>query len=392
MADASQHAIETSFPAHGKILTVIGLMSGTSLDGVDAAILHTDGRSYLAWPANGFVSRAYSDARRNAIRGVFGGSNAAPGVIDKVAHDLTVDHVTAIEALLAQTGLKASDIDLIGFHGQTISHAPERGHTCQIGAPELLARTFGIPVVSDFRSADVAAGGQGAPLIPLYHEALIRMAGVQTPVAVLNLGGVGNITYVGEAENDLLAFDTGPGNALIDDAVLATTAKRFDEDGRLAASGHIDDAMVATWMNHPYFHLPAPKSLDRNAFRTDIAHALSAADRVATITDFTVQSVLTACKLMPTPIHALYVCGGGRHNHTIMQGLQKGLGVPVLPVETLNWQGDALEAQGFAYLAVRSRQRLPLSLPTTTGVKEPLTGGVLTIPPGTSMMVEDSGV
>ena len=383
MPALSQPSSAHTSPSHGKIRTVIGLMSGTSLDGVDAALLHTDGEDYLAWPDNGFVSLPYSDARRAEIRAVFGGSNAQDAIIQAVAHGLTQDHAAAIDALLTQTGLRAGDIDLIGFHGQTISHAPHLKQTCQIGTPALLAETFNVPVVSDFRIADVQAGGQGAPLIPLYHAALIRMAGIAPPVAVLNLGGVGNITYVGaEGALDLLAFDTGPANALIDDAVLGETGQRCDENGKIAASGKIAQDIVDRWLAHSYFHQPAPKSLDRNAFDVSAARALPFADRVATITAFTVQSAVLACRLCPKPINALYVCGGGRHNATIMRDIQQQLQIPVLSVDTLGWQGDALEAQGFAYLAVRSRLRLPLSLPTTTGVPAPLTGGVLTLPPG----------
>jgi anhydro-N-acetylmuramic acid kinase len=375
-----------------KIWTVIGLMSGTSLDGVDAALLRTDGVSYLSWDDNGFVSIPYNDQRRADIRSIFGGSNAPAARISGIADDLTADHAAAIAALLEQTGLSASDIDLIGFHGQTIDHKPDQGFTTQIGNASMLARRFCVPVVSDFRSRDVANGGQGAPLIPLYHEALVRSAKVKTPVAVLNLGGVGNITYVGAYENDLLAFDTGPANALIDDAVLRATGDRFDTDGQLAKSGKVHQAIVDQWLNHPYFHAPAPKSLDRNAFDVSAALSLPLPDRIATITAFTVQSVALALQLCPARVNELYVCGGGRHNAAIMDGIAAAANLKAISVDALGWQGDALEAQGFAYLAVRSRLHLPLSLPTTTGVREPLTGGAVTIPPGNSMDLADTGI
>lgn len=362
-------------------------MSGTSLDGVDAAILRTDGQNVVQ--AGASLTLPYTDQRREDIRRVFGRTNATAGEIATVAHDLTIDHVAAVQALLDKAGLSARDIDLIGFHGQTIFHDPENGITTQIGVPGLLATAFDTPVVADFRTADVQAGGQGAPLIPLYHAALARAAGCAAPVAFLNIGGVGNVTWIGPGEYDLIAFDTGPGNALIDDAVLQGTGQRYDADGTLARQGRVDQGLVDRWLSHPYFTAPAPKSLDRGAFAVHDVARLSLADQVATLTAFTVQSILAATALFPAPVKALYVCGGGRHNAAMMDALSAALPFPVQSVETLGYDGDALEAQGFAYLAVRSRLHLPLSLPDTTGVPRPLTGGVVTLPPGGS--IRDTG-
>ncbi|MES2729883.1 MAG: anhydro-N-acetylmuramic acid kinase [Pseudomonadota bacterium] len=367
-------------PASDKIWTAIGLMSGTSLDGIDAAILQTDGQNIVTPGLH--VTVPYSDARRAQIRSILGRTNAAEAEIAIIADALTQDHAAAISLLLQKAALKAEDIDLIGFHGQTIFHDPKNGITRQIGTPAMLARQFAVPVVADFRIADVRAGGQGAPLIPFYHAALARTAHCQTPVAFLNLGGVGNVTWVGAGPNDLVAFDTGPANALIDDAVLQATGRRQDDGGMLASQGHVHTDIVQKWLAHPYFAAPPPKSLDRDAFKVDVAH-LPLADRIATLTAFTVQSVIAAFDHFPAPVRQLYVCGGGRHNATIMAGLAAGLkDVHVAPVEALGFDGDALEAHGFAYLAVRSRLRLPLSLPTTTGVSRPLTGGCVTVPPG----------
>ncbi len=362
-------------------------MSGTSLDGVDAAILRTDGQNVVR--AGDSVTLPYTDIRRADIRRVFGRTNATVGEIAAVAHDLTVDHVAAVQALLDKSGLSAADIDLIGFHGQTIYHDPANGVTTQIGVPGLLATAFNVPVVADFRTADVQAGGQGAPLIPLYHAALARAAGCDGPVAFLNIGGVGNVTWIGPGDYDLVAFDTGPGNALIDDAMLQATGQRYDAGGTLAKQGRVDQDILDRWLAHPYFTASVPKSLDRGAFSVHDVARLPLADQIATLTAFTVQSIVAACAHFPSPVKALYVCGGGRHNAAMMDAMASALPFPVQTVETLGYDGDALEAQGFAYLAVRSRLHLPLSLPGTTGVKQPLTGGVVTLPPGGAIC--DSG-
>jgi anhydro-N-acetylmuramic acid kinase len=347
--------------------TVVGLMSGTSMDGIDAALVRTDGESRVE--GLGFITLPYSDGFRSRLRGCLGGR----GDVADVERDLTEEHARAVRQLLDQAGVAPVNVDLIGFHGHTILHAPEQRRTWQIGDAALLARLTGIGVVADFRTADVAAGGQGAPLVPLFHRALAD--DLSRPVAVLNLGGVGNVTWIGRDENAVIACDTGPANALIDDWVLARTGSRLDVGGMLAARGRIDEVALATLLDHPYFDQPAPKSLDRDAFDPAPVQGLSAEDGAATLTAFTAAAVARVVPHLPEPPVRWLVCGGGRHNGTLMAMLRERLGVPVDPVDLVGWNGDALEAEAFAYLAVRSRKGLPLSLPTTTGVPEPLTGG-----------------
>ncbi len=348
----------------------LGLMSGTSLDGIDAALIRSDGRRQVeTGPA---LTVSYDPAFRARLRGVLGGG----GAVAEVGRELTLRHVQAVRDLLVQAGMGASEIAVVGFHGHTVLHEPQAGRTWQIGDGALLAAETGIDVVADFRSADMAAGGQGAPFAPLYHAA--RATGLDKPMAVLNLGGVGNLTWLGgDAEDDVLAFDTGPGNALIDDWVEHHTGKSWDQDGALASTGTIDEAALAALMSHPYFQKPSPKSLDRDAFDPQPVAGLSTADGAATLTAFTAASVATARAHLPEPPRHWLVTGGGRHNPTLMAALAERLAVPVEPVEAVGWDGDALEAQAFAYLALRSLEGLPLSLPGTTGARSPTAGGVL---------------
>ena len=265
-------------------------------------------------------------------------------------------------------------IDVIGFHGQTLWHHPKEGVTFQIGDGALLAKATGIPVVNDFRSADVKAGGQGAPLVPLYHRALA--AGLPKPVAILNVGGVSNITWIGgDSDDEILAFDVGPGNAPLDDWVLRRTRQVFDEHGLLAASGSIHHEFLNEALAHPFFKQKPPKSLDRNTFKNLVPDSLSAADGAATITKIIARSVVNGLGFMPQKPQYLYVTGGGRLNSTLMRYIADLTEIPVSSVDDLGWSGDGLEAEAFAYLAVRSRLGLPLSVPGTTGVAEPVTGG-----------------
>jgi len=352
------------------MLTAIGLMSGTSMDGIDAALVRTDGVDRVEPLA--FSTAPYDDGFRERLRACLGGK----GDVADVERDLTEAHAVAVRRLLADAGVAAETVDLIGFHGHTILHAPEERRTWQIGNGMLLAQRTGIPVVADFRTADVAAGGQGAPLAPLFHRALAT--GLPRPLAVLNLGGVGNVTWIGPGEDDeetVIACDTGPANALVDDWVLAKTGARYDEGGRLARTGGVDAVALTALLNHPYFDLPAPKSLDRDAFDVSPVRELSPEDGAATLTAFTAFAVERVLPHLPAPPRRWLVTGGGRHNATLMEMLADRLRAPVDPVEAVGWDGDALEAQAFAYLAVRSRRGLPLSLPTTTGVPVPVTGG-----------------
>jgi anhydro-N-acetylmuramic acid kinase len=345
-------------------------MSGTSLDGVDAAWLETDGVTVSAFgPA---VTVPYDDALRGDLRRILDLAPALaaddPGLRSAELR-LTDYHVRAVE----QVGRSA---DLIGFHGQTILHQPGRRRTWQIGDAGMLAERLGVTVVHDFRSADVAAGGQGAPFAPVYHAALA--AGLSQPLAVLNIGGVANVTWIG-ADGSLLAFDTGPGNGPLDDWVFRHTGQAFDADGALAALGRADPVVLGWLMKHPYFGMSGPKSLDRLDFAGVLAESglagLSAADGAATLAGFTVASVAAA--RFPQAPARWVICGGGRRNPALMAGLRQALNVPVDPAEDVGWDGDALEAQCFGFLAARVVAGLPLSFPSTTGVPSPMTGGRL---------------
>jgi anhydro-N-acetylmuramic acid kinase len=358
-------------------MLAIGLMSGTSLDGVDAALIETDGEGFATPIA--FSGEAYSDAARaqlaqaTAIALTHERPCATPPLA--AASDLSTRiHALAVRKLLREAQVDPGEVEVIGYHGQTVAHRPDRGWTWQIGDGAALAEATGIRVVSDFRSADVAAGGQGAPLLPVYHAALVR--GLAKPVAVLNLGGVANITFVG-ADGVLVAFDTGPANGLIDTWVETATGARFDEGGALAAAGRIDETVLGAMLDNPWFDVAPPKSLDRSDFTVQPARGLSAADGAATLTAFTAATVALALDHLPARPTRLIVAGGGRHNATMLAMIAERTGLRPEPSDTLGWNGDALEAEGFAYMAVRRLKGLPISFPGTTGVKTPLVGGVV---------------
>jgi anhydro-N-acetylmuramic acid kinase len=346
---------------------VIGLMSGTSLDGVDAAFIVTDGLNRVeTGPA---LTVPYDDIMRARLRAVLGGH----GDIAGAERTLTYAFAATVAQLREQFGIE--DVDVVGCHGHTILHRPRDGHTRQIVDGALLAALTGCDTVCDFRSADVAAGGEGAPLVPLYQAALT--ADLPKPLAVLNIGGVANVTWIGAEPDELLAFDTGPGNALIDDWALRHTGRPVDADGALALRGTADSEAVGRFLAHPYFFRAPPKSLDRNEFAALVPQHLSPSDGAATLTAITVAAVRRAADHFPAPAKRWLITGGGRHNPVLMAGLAQALGADTAPVEAVGWNGDALEAQAFAYLAVRSLAGLPLSVPATTGVAHPATGGRL---------------
>ncbi len=358
-------------------MVAVGLMSGTSLDGIDAALIETDGEG-LVRPL-GFRCEPWSDPARAQLRAAFELALAferpRPNPDILAAETLvTRAHILCVRKLLADAGIDPARVDVIGFHGQTLAHRPERGWTWQIGDGAMMARSLGITVVNDFRSADVTAGGQGAPLIPVYHRALAE--GQTRPLAVLNLGGVGNVTAIG-TNGTLVAFDTGPANALIDDWTLAATGQRFDANGMLAASGRIDETVLTSMLDNPYFDEAPPKSLDRGDFTLAPVRGLSPADGAATLTAFTAMSVALGLRLLPEPPKRLLVAGGGRHNQTLMAMLTDACNLRAEPIEVLGCDGDATEAEGFAYMAVRSLRGLPISFPGTTGAPAPLAGGVI---------------
>ncbi|MGD9539149.1 MAG: anhydro-N-acetylmuramic acid kinase [Alphaproteobacteria bacterium] len=350
----------------------LGLMSGTSMDGIDAALLETDGEAVIR--AGARLSLPYDAAFRSLL------VETAAGRADPFATEraLTDRHAEAVRALLRAAGLGPAAVRVIGFHGHTIRHEPAAGLTVQLGDGARLCALTGIDVVADFRRRDLAAGGEGAPLAPVFHAALARCE--PRPLAVLNLGGVGNLTFVpaGEApEAGLIAFDTGPGCALIDDWALCHLGQPLDRDGGLARRGRVDREALQALLAAPYFGRPPPKSLDRADLGAAPVEALSAEDGAATLVAFTAAAVARALRHLPAPPLRWLVTGGGRRNPALMAALAESLAAPVDPIEAIGADGDALEAQAFAYLAVRSLRGLALSFPGTTGVPAPLTGGAL---------------
>ena len=358
---------------------VIGLMSGTSLDGIDAALLESDGVRLGA--SGAALTRPYGPELRAQLRAAIACAaelevdGPLPQLLVEVERVLTDAHADAVHALLAQADLTPEAIFLVGFHGQTVLHRPQQRWTLQLGDGARLAQLTGIDVIHDFRTADVRAGGQGAPLVPLYHAALVAAADVPRPVAVVNIGGVANVTWVGE--DGLLAFDTGPGNAPLDDWALRHTGRPLDEDARLARAGRVHEAVVEKMLEHDFFARRAPKSLDRMDFGMRSVEHLDAADGAATLTAFTAAAIARAREHFPQAAQLWVVCGGGRHNPALMAELRCRLEAPVIVAESLGWRGDFLEAEAFAFLAARAERGLALSLPSTTGVPEPMRGGRL---------------
>jgi anhydro-N-acetylmuramic acid kinase len=364
-------------------LRAIGLMSGTSMDGVDVALIESDGESVASFGPSSY--RPYSDRERALLRQ---GLVDARGVVDRCARPgaladaerlVTQAHAEAVEQFLDANRIARESVDVVGFHGQTVLHRPEQRLTVQIGDGASLAKALKVAVVYDLRAADVAAGGQGAPLVPVYHRALVRSLDLEGPISVLNIGGVANISYVDG--DTLIACDTGPGNALLDDFMLRTTGEAVDRDGALAAGGRVDEAWIARSLQLPFFALPPPKSLDRNDFASLTLPELPAADGAATLTAFTAAAIANIVPHLPKPPNSWIVAGGGANNPTLLRMLSGH--VPQAHVSTatsLGWQSDAIEAQAFAFLAIRSLKGLPLTFPQTTGAPLPMTGGVLAKP------------
>ena len=382
---SEQIALDLPTAAETSVLS-IGLMSGTSQDGVDVALIDTDGETIAQFGAT--ACRPYTKAERTLLRRATAAATnltertARPGVVAEAERLVNDAHAEAVQVFMDTNGLKAGSVAVVGFHGQTLLHRPERGLTVQIGNGPALAARLGIPVVYDFRAADVAAGGQGAPLAPIYHRALVRRLGRQTPIAVLNIGGVANVTFIDGDE--LIACDTGPGNALLDDFLRLRTGHPLDTDGRAAAAGAVDEATVARLLGHPFFALPPPKSLDRNDFRGfvgDTLDGIGSEDGAATLTALTAAAVARIVPHLPRAPEAWIVAGGGARNPTLMRMLAERLApARIESAHEAGWSIDSLEAQAFAFLAVRSLRRLPITFPGTTGAPRPLTGGVLARP------------
>ncbi len=358
-------------------MRALGLMSGTSMDGVDAAVVETDGETIAGFGPSAF--RPYDAADRAALRAALGRWPGEAGLDD-------VEALVRAAQAAAVAGFDA--IDVVGFHGQTLAHEPRGRGTHQIGRGDRLARETGVPVVWDFRSADVASGGEGAPLVPFFHFALARRIGATAPAAFLNIGGVANVTWVDprapapEAAGALVAFDTGPGNALIDDFLALRRGMAFDAEGATAAAGRVDATVLDGLAEHAYLKRPPPKSLDRQDFHgfLDRVAPLATEDGAATLAALTAACVAEATRHFPEPPTRWLVCGGGRKNRTLMAMLAARTNAPVAPVEADGLDGDMLEAQAFGFLAVRVLRGLPTSAPATTGARLPVSGGRISRP------------
>ena len=345
------------------------------MDGIDAAVVETDGRDQIRYgPVWSLTYPPETQTLLRDARGWMPQPDAEIAVIEW--------HGPRLRQKFAPR------VDLIGFHGQTVAHDPRGGRTRQLGDGQALARAWGVPVVWDFRSADMAAGGEGAPLAPFFHFHALRAAGLRGRVAVVNIGGVGNVTWAdldaerAEVPGAILGFDTGPGNALLDDMLRARGIADFDRDGMYSIKGQVDRDLVDTALGDEYFNRPAPKSLDRDAFAGIGAGLddLAAPDAAATLVEITAASIARAGTLFPEPVSQWLITGGGRRNPTIMARLKALIAAPVMPIDQIGLNGDMLEAQTFAWLAVRNRAGLPLSAPGTTGCRRPVTGGRYSAP------------
>lgn len=368
------------------MVTAIGLMSGTSMDGIDMALLSTDGESRVERGPSGFVP--YEAAFRLRLGKALDAAKSIrqrderPGDLAALEREITLRHAAAVKSFLGQQAGQRPQ--LVGFHGQTVLHRPDVGLTVQLGDGALLARETGLPVVYDMRAADMAHGGQGAPLVPAYHAALAHSLPAEWrrfPVCFVNIGGISNITFVPEA-GDPIAFDTGPGNALIDQWVQAAGGVPYDADGMIAAEGEVVQAVVESYLMHPFFRKAGPKSLDRNDFTLSSMKGLELADGARTLAAVSAGAILRSVEYLPQPPRLWIVCGGGRRNPHIVGDLRRKAVGEVILAEAAGLDGDAMEAEAWAYLAVRAVNGLPLTFPTTTGCRSPLGGGVLAVPGG----------
>lgn len=338
------------------------------MDGTDVAFVETDGGSFVR--TGPCASYPYPEELRRTLLAL-PASNADIGNIERQITELQTH---AVLEFCAYNRLALESVDIVGFHGQTISHDPASGRTLQLGDGQRMADALHVDVVNTFRQNDMDHGGQGAPLVPAFHRAIVQSSSLTQPVAVLNIGGVSNVTLIDGQR--LHACDCGPGNALVDDWIRSRCGRPFDDGGKLARTGHVDAAALARLLDHPYFHQTGPKSLDRNAFSSEPVAALSPADGAATLSAFSAAAIAIEARRLPVRPRAWIVTGGGRHNVYLMDQLRERVGAPVITAEEVEWAGDALEAQAFAYLAARSTLGMPLSWPETTGVRHPVSGGI----------------
>ncbi|PLK70976.1 anhydro-N-acetylmuramic acid kinase [Rhizobium sp. TH135] len=368
--------------------TAIGLMSGTSMDGIDVALVRTDGEAVVE--RGGFLSVPYEPAFRDRLKQALEDAKGIkqrderPGDLSRMERDLTLRHAEAVGLFLQQEKLRREDIDFIGFHGQTVLHRPDEALTVQLGDGALLAAETGIDVVYDMRANDMVHGGQGAPLVPVYHQALAHQIPMdQWPVCFVNIGGISNLTFL-DRDGTIIGFDSGPGNTLIDQWVEAHAGIPYDDGGRIASEGGVIMALAERYLDNPFFTASKRRSLDRNDFRPPEGHEAELSDGARTLAYVSAAAILKSAGHLPRSPKTYVICGGGRLNRTIMDDLVNlagEKGATVLTAEQAGFDGDAMEAEAWAYLAVRSARGLPLTFPRTTGVREPVSGGVLSAAP-----------
>ncbi|HLI65479.1 MAG TPA: anhydro-N-acetylmuramic acid kinase [Caulobacteraceae bacterium] len=368
-------------------MRILGFMTGTSLDAVDMAVLETDGEVIERLGPTG--EKPLEPATRALIETATADALAlTPGAPEPdsfaaAAAAVADEHIVAADDFMRRHRLLPEDLDLVGLQGQTVLHAPptpdRSGRSVQLIDAPAVARALGVAVAYDFRADDVAAGGQGAPLAPIYHAALVRYSTLSTPTAVLNLGGVANLTLVG-SDGRLEAFDCGPANGMLDQLVQARGTGRYDADGALAAAGKVDAAVLEAYLGERYFQARGPKSLDRFDFPIEPVLHLSLEDAAATLTAFAAEAAVRGLKMLSELPLRLVITGGGRHNPTLMKAIRASLPFPAMSAEEVHWRGDAIEAEAFAFLAARCLIGLPISFPTTTGAPEPMTGGRIVQP------------
>jgi anhydro-N-acetylmuramic acid kinase len=367
--------------------TAIGLMSGTSMDGIDVALVHTDGDAAVERGA--FTCVPYDHAFRDRLKEALELAKAItrreerPGEMAAIERELTLRHAQAVRQFLAENKLTAADVDVIGFHGQTVIHRPDEALTVQIGDGALLARETGIGVVYDMRANDMRFGGQGAPLVPAYHAALAR--GLQEgklPVCFVNIGGISNLTYIG-ANGEIVAYDSGPGNALLDQWVETHAGIPFDQGGMIASEGRVISELADRYLDAPFFTADKRRSLDRNDFLPPSGADAELADGARTLAYVAAAAIIKSAGHLPEKPALFIICGGGRLNRTMMRDLAElaaGQDAEVISAEDAGFNGDGMEAEAWAYLAVRALDGLPLTYPGTTGVSAAVTGGIHAAP------------
>ncbi len=360
------------------------------MDGIDVALIRSDGHFFVERGPNIFL--AYEKDTRQRIReGLETASRLkdrtiSPDILADLECELTELHGRAVGEFLDNNNINTGEIDLIGFHGQTVLHRPQYALTIQLGDGQKLADQTGIEVIYDFRANDMLNNGQGAPLVPVYHGALANNIPAELidgkAMVFVNIGGISNITHV-DSDGCLTAFDSGPGNGLIDQWVLFKAGLDYDDGGKIAAGGKVIEEICRRYLSHPYFELPIPKSLDRKDFEPLLDDDVSLADGARSLARLTASTIVHSIDQLPSMPAVIVVCGGGALNKVIMSDLQSmaiQIGTKVITAEQAGLSAGAMEAEAFAYLAIRAKLGEPLTYPKTTGCSKPVTGGVSALP------------